>query len=343
MVAANLIAAMFALIFLLVNDKNLVWLAYLASILLTSSATFFGPAFSASIPNIVSSEELFAANALSSASWGIMVMVGSALGGIISAAFGRDFAFIINALSFILASGLIWTVKIPSPQKTHTQRLAPWRDFVEGLHYLRSYLPAVGLVMVKAGWGLGGGVLVLLSVFGQKVFNAGDAGIGALYAARGLGALVGPLLVQMLVKRNVDKMRTAIWISCVVSAGGYALFGLAGWLNSLVLACIVVMFAHLGGGSTWVISAILLQQTTPDHLRGRVLAVDYGLSTLTTSLATLSFGLVLETGFSPMLLALIGAALFLSFGIFWAIITAQGRLEISTTTINITNKTLTKI
>ena len=84
-------------VFILVRDVNLVWLVYVANVLLITSASFFLPATNASIPNIVSQEELFPANALSGATWGIMVMVGSALGGIVSAIFGRDIAFVVNA------------------------------------------------------------------------------------------------------------------------------------------------------------------------------------------------------------------------------------------------------
>ena len=331
MIWTNLFSAGVALLFLLVHDTNMIWLLYVASILLVISAAFFLPASSASIPNIVSQSELFSANALSGATWGVMVMVGSALGGLVSTLFGRDIAFIINAISFLVAVALIASVDIPSPKRD--KRIAPWQDFVEGVHYIRNYLPSFSLVAVKFGWGFGAGSLVLLSVFGNQVFKAGDAGIGILYAVRGLGAFIGPVVIRSLVGENVDRLRRALWVCFMVAASGYLLLACAGWLNAIWLGFIALVIAHFGGGTVWAISSVLLQLTTPDHLRGRVLSVDYGLNTLTNGFSTLLYGLYLQGGTSPIALAVVGAATFALYGAFWGVITSRGPLHISETTV----------
>ncbi len=327
MIITNLFSAVVALLFLFVHDSSMVWLIYFASVLLVTSASFFGPASSASIPNIVTKAELFSANALSGATWAIMVMVGSALGGIVSTIFGRDAAFVINALSFLIAAGLIATLKIPSPKRESA--LAPWKDFVEGIRFLRKYLPALSLVGVKTGWGLAGGVIVLLSVFGQQVFKAGDAGIGILYSARGIGALVGPFVIRAMTGDDIGKLRRALWLSFMLSGVGYFLLALSGWLNVIWLGAIALIVAHFGGGANWAISSVLLQLTTPDRLRGRVFAADYGFSTLTTSISTLIFGLALQAGTLPMTLALVGGVIFCFYGVIWGVGTAHGPLQIS--------------
>jgi MFS family permease len=300
-------------------------------VLLIVSASFFAPASSASIPNIVSPEELFSANALSGVTWGIMVMVGSALGGIVSTIFGRDAAFIINSLSFLIAAALIATIDIPSPKVE--RKATPWHDFKEGLIYLRQYLPALNLVGVETGWGLGAGVFVLLSVFGQQVFKAGDAGIGFLYSARGLGALIGPLFLRTIIGNDIKKLRTAIWVGFLFAAVGYAIFGLSGWLGSLLLGCIALLIAHIGGGTIWTLSSMMLQTTTPDRFRGRVFAVNSGLATLTTGLSTLLYGLALQAGDSPMILTLVGALLFGLYGILWGIGANYGPLRLTEATV----------
>jgi len=331
MIITNVVSAGFALLFMLVHTVQSLWLVYLATILLVVAASFFGPASSASIPNIVSDEELFAANALSGATWGVMVMVGSALGGLVSAAFGRDIAFVVNAVSFIIAALLIATIDVPSPKSDRA--MAPWKDFKEGLVYLREHLPALGLVGVKLGWGLGAGAVVLLSVFGEQVFKAGDAGIGFLYSARGLGALVGPFIVQAVVGRNIDRLRQAIWGGFLLAAVGYAMFAASGWMNSLLLGCIALLIGHIGGGIVWIISSMILQMSVPDRFRGRVFAVDYGLATLTTGSSTLMYGIALQAQTSPMSLALVAAGLFTIYGMIWGVGTRQGPLHISETTI----------
>jgi predicted MFS family arabinose efflux permease len=309
----------------------MVWLLYVASILLVVSASFFIPASSASIPNIVTRGELFSANALGGASWGIMVMVGSALGGIVSTLLGRDAAFVINALSFLLAAGLIALIEVPSP-KTTGKHMTPVKDFIEGMRYLREYLPSLALVGIELGWGFGAGVLVLLSVLGTQVFHAGDAGIGILYAGRGLGALIGPFVMRAIVGNSIKKLRHAIWLSFVLTAAGYVIVAYAGWNDSLWLASFALIVAHFGGGVVWAIAGLLLQITTPDRLRGRVLSVNAGLNTLGSGISTLLFGFALQAGSSPMTLAIIGAAIFAVYGIFWGLVTSRGPFHISEAT-----------
>ncbi len=331
MIVTNLLSAGIALMFVLVRDASTLGLLYLASVLLVVMASFFAPASAASIPNIVSVEELFSANALSGATWGVMVMVGSALGGIVSSMFGRDVAFIINAISFIVAAVIIAPIDIPSPKAEKS--IAPWRDFAEGLAYLRDNLPALAMVGIKVGFGLAGGVIVLISVFGEQVFKAGDAGIGFLYSARGMGALVGPFVARALVGRSIAKSRSALWISFLVTGLGYAIFATAGWLNALWLGCAALFIGHFGGGIVWALSGVLLQLTTPDRFRGRVFAVDFGFNTLTTGISTLIFGLALQAGTSPMILSVVGAAILCGYGFLWALVTAQGPLQVSEATV----------
>jgi MFS family permease len=331
MILANLFSAGVALLFTLVKTEDRVWLLYVATSLLVVSASFFNPASSASIPNIVTRGELFAANALGGASWGIMLMVGAALGGIVSTLLGRDTAFIINALTFLMAAGLIARIEVPSPKTTHTY-MTPIKDFIEGIRYLRTYLPSLALVGIELGWGFGTGVLVLLSVLGTQVFHAGDAGIGILYAGRGLGALIGPFVVPAIAGNDIQKLRHAIWLSFVLAALGYLIVAYAGWNNTLWLASFALVVAHFGGGIVWAVGSVLLQITTPDRLRGRVLSVNGGLSTLGSGISTLLFGLALQAGSSPMTLAVVGAAIFAIYGIFWGLITARDPFHISEAT-----------
>jgi hypothetical protein len=57
--------------------------------------------------------------------------------------------------------------------------------------------------------------------------------------------------------------------------------------------------------------------------------VDFGFSTLTTSISTLIFGLALQAGTLPMTLAVVGGVIFCLYGVIWGVGTAQGPLQIS--------------
>lgn len=324
MIIANLAGAGLALVFLLVRDAGSLWIMYAGMVLLVASAAFFNPASMAVVPNIVTQRQLYSANVLSGSTWGVMVMVGSALGGLVSAQFGREVVFVLNSLSFLLSTLLIWRINIPK-QAVQGQRsevaYSTWGDFVAGLAYLGRHKPVMALAACKAGWSLAGGILVLLSVFSRDIFKTGDDGIGLLYAGRGLGALIGPFLIRPLVGTDSSRMRLAICLAYGVQAVGYLIFAFSSGVG-IWLATLGVMLGHCGGGINWAGSSVLLQKTVPDKFRGRVFAIDLGLSTLTNSLSTLVWSLALEFGASPVAMALLGVAVFFLFGVFWTYLTS---------------------
>src|SRR5947208_11755824 len=102
-------------------------------------------------------------------------------------------------------------------------------------------------MFVKAGWGLAGGVLLLLTICGQRVFPvAGNtaAGIGVLYAARGIGAGLGPMALRWLLGQSPATMRKAIGPAYFMVGAFYVALAGAG---ALPLAAVCVLLAHFGG------------------------------------------------------------------------------------------------
>lgn len=331
MLLANLAGAVLALLYLLVRDSSLLWLLFAGNILLVSSAAFFNPASSAIVPNIVSRRELYAANALTGATWGVMVMVGSGLGGLVSVAFGRDIVFIVNSLTFLLAAFLIWRIKVPTKPagdsgNGFSTRFSTWGNFRAGLAYLGQRHRVISLVSLKSGWNAAGGVLVLLSIFGNQVFHAGDGGIGLLYAGRGLGALLGPFLIKPLAGNDPARMRGVVVLGYILQAVGYSIFAGSAEIG-LWLAFLALIFGHLGGGINWTASSIMLQEVVPDHYRGRVFAIDLGFSSLTQAVSTLIWSVALEIKVAPVWLALAGAAVWLVFGLAWGTWTRRMSLQ----------------
>ena len=215
MMAADLIRAFLALGMLLVRNADQIWLLYIFTGLMIAFSTFFGPALSAAIPNIVSRDELVSANALSSSTWGLMLAVGAAVGGILIAVVGRDAAFVVNSASFFFSAVMIFLVRrsFGQPHTAQGERIgleSTWRDFNDSIVYMSRHPAVTASVLVKTGLGLAAGILLLLTVFAQGVFHAGDSGIGWLYSARGLGALLGPIIANPFVGHNLGRMRRAL-------------------------------------------------------------------------------------------------------------------------------------
>ncbi len=295
MIIADVTRGFMALGMLLVRSADQIWMLYVFSGLLIAFASFFGPALSAAIPNLVKKEELISANGLSSSTWGLMLAVGAALGGLAIAALGRDMAFVINSLSFFFSAAMVLSIHKPFGHKVvhaHPASLATTqREFVESLSFMRKHPQVTASVLVKTGLGLTGGILLLLTVFSQAVFHFGDSGIGWFYSVRGLGVLIGPYLARPLVGNDLGKMRRAILLSFFIGGIGYLAFSEAP-LFWIAAACI--MLAHVGTGINWTLSSTMLAFLVPDRLRGRIFAIDFGLNTVSAALSTFLVGIAVE-------------------------------------------------
>lgn len=274
---------------LLAVGEGTLWLAFVARAAVAALGAFVAPAAQAAIPNLVDAEDLPRANALLGSVWGAMLAVGAAAGGAFAVAFGRDAAFVADGATFLLAAALIAGVRRPmnAPRQEAGTRLRPIGDTVDAVRFAAARRPVLLLLFSKTGLGLAGGVVPLLAVYGTDVFGGGDAAIGMLLAARGLGALLGPLAAR----RHAARGTSTILFVC----GGAGLVYGAGYLGVaaspvLGLALIGAFVAHLGGGAQWTLSNIGLQTETPDELRGRIFAADFALVTLTMSLSFLLAG-----------------------------------------------------
>ncbi|MGH2427953.1 MAG: MFS transporter [Candidatus Limnocylindria bacterium] len=294
LVAADLARIPVALAFLLARDPETLWIAFVAVGLLAVGAAVFEPTSSASLPNLVEPRDLPAANVLIGSAWGTMLAVGAALGGLVAVTLGREAAFVVNALSFALSAWLIIGIGRPlqlaregahSPAGSVTDAISTAIRFARGRRTVAAFL------LSKTSFGVGTGVVALLAVFGRNVFGAGDGGIGLLFAARGLGALIGPFLARSTMGTEDHGLIRGIAVSFVVIAVCYSLFPLA---PSIWLAALLVFGAHCGGGAQWTLSTLGLQRATPDAIRGRVFSFDYGLVTLTIALSTLLAGVLAD-------------------------------------------------
>src|SRR2546423_6475900 len=242
--------------------------------LTVSASAFFEPARTATIPNITSEEELLPANALASATWSAMLALGASIGGIVTAIAGRNIAFGINAASCFWSALFIgrttYDATPPAVDRPTTfAALTGIADLVEGVRYVRRHSHVAALMCVKAGWGLAGGVLLLLTIFGQRIFPIGGstaAGIGVLYGARGVGAGLGPIALRWILGQQPRTLRRVIGPAYFIVAVFYIGLSVA---PTLLVAALCVLCAHVGGSILRACSNLLLQIEVPDRIRGR--------------------------------------------------------------------------
>jgi MFS family permease len=331
MVAADFFRVPVALSLLLVHTPETLWICFVALTLMAFGAAVFEPTSSAALPNLVEDDELSTANVLLGSAWGVMLAVGAAIGGLVAATLGRDAAFAINAASFAVSGLLIigirrpfqqprrieWTATQPGSSATHQHSASPIEAFRVVFRFARRSRLLSALLLSKTMFGVGTGVILMLAVFGQQVFHGGDVAIGLLYAARGLGALLGPFGARAFFSLDNRGIIRGILASVIGVAISYALFPLA---PTIWVAAGLVFAAHLGGGAQWMLSTYGLQRAAPDEIRGRVFSFDYGLVTITIAFSTILAG-ILSENLAPAIAVWTMVALIAVAGLSWAFFT----------------------
>ena len=333
MIAADILRGFVILGLLIVRRTDQVWIAYVVTAIAVCAQAFFEPARTATIPSVTTGEELLPANALSSATWSAMLAIGASVGGLVTAVFGRDVAFIVNSASFFVSAMFIFATRYDATPQRSATASAGWRrrafdltgipDLVEGFRYVRRHAHVAALMLVKAGWGLAGGILLLLTIFGQRVFPIGHdaaAGIGVLFGARGVGAALGPIMLRWMLGQQPTTLRRTIGPAYFMIGVFYLALSIAPVLS---LASLCVLFAHFGGAIRWVFSTVLLQMEVPDEFRGRVFAAELALVTLTSSISSYVTGRYLDAGASPRTVSLVLGAMFFVPGILWLLILSR--------------------
>ncbi|CAB5063562.1 unannotated protein [freshwater metagenome] len=112
-----------------------------------------------------------------------------------------------------------------------------------------------------------------------------------MLAARGVGSAIGPFILMRYARKNMSRLL----LLCGVAGFAWGLMYLAASVSSsLWLAVIFIGLAHIGGGAQWTMATYGLQASTPDYIRGRILAGDMGLAMLMTGSSSIATGLLGE-------------------------------------------------
>lgn len=234
--------------------------------LLGVARAFAGPALGALAPNLVPRELLPRAIAMSSIAWQAGAIAGPALGGYLYA-WAPVMPYAASGALFALSVFCMFMIG-PVPRASIEGTSNPWRQMVDGLHYVRHNRLVLGAISLDLFAVLLGGATAMLPIFARDILDAGPTGLGHLRAAPAIGATIVAMWFSFRpLKYNVGvKMLAAV---CVFGAAT-VVFGLSRSMP-LSLACL----ALLGAADMFsvYVRQSLIQLYTPDAMRGRVGAV----------------------------------------------------------------------
>ena len=240
---------------------------YVVSSLAAGLMGFSNTARMAAVPGMVERRHFAAAAAMMQIVFQLGVIVGPALSGLLLG-IGLPLVYALDAPSFVVATDRPRPCCAPSHRREGAGGLSPWQSTKEGLHYLRSRQVLQGVYLIDINAMVFGMPRALFPAMAGSVFGGGTITLGFLYAAPGVGALIGAVTTGWVA--NLRRQGWAVIVAVCVWGAAIALFGLVDtlWVGLALLAV---------AGWADVISAVLrntiLQTSIPERFRSRMSSI----------------------------------------------------------------------
>ena len=245
------------------------WMVVVAALTAGTINTFDVPSRQAFLVEMVGKQDLMNAIALNSTVFNGAAVIGPSIAGVIIGAVGVPICFLWNSVSYLGSIGALVLMRdLPAVVlDRHEQPML--KRIAEGASYAR-HEPVVGMLLVAvAVFSLFAmNRLTLIPLFADQVLHVGARGFGFLMASMGLGALAGALTLAFLPYLGSDPRRqfwvAMIWVAALVE------FSISRNFFVSVTALFVGGYCQISFIAT---ANNRIQTITPDHLRGRVMAL----------------------------------------------------------------------
>ena len=245
------------------------WAIYALLVMVGTARAFASPSVNTILPQLLPPAEFANANAWLSSTFQLAAISGPAIGGMLIAATGAaTVSFALAAVGQFIFIAMLRTMPVKAPAPAASRRSAS--DVFAGFRFVRAnplFLSAITLDLFAV---LFGGAVALLPIFAKDILAVGPAGLGYLRAAPGIGALS----MALITTRLKPWQRPGTVLLWAVAGFGLATIGF-GLSRSFVLSLFCLFLTGVFDNISVVIRLTLEQTITPDHLRGRVSAINY--------------------------------------------------------------------
>lgn len=258
----------FILALLIWFEQVQVWHIFLLSFLTGSAQSVSGPAYISLLPLLVRKEDVPNAIAMNSVQFNLARVLGPVLAGLALASFGAAVCFGLNGLSFVFVILALLAIRTPKVEETEPPG-SIMQEMKAGFRFVAHRRKLLVLTFLAfAGTFLGMPIVTFLPVVARQIFTAGASEYARLMTTYGLGSVLGALLVAATV-HNARKGRLALLLqlsfACLMVAFAFSrIFALSLVIAFAAGACIVGVIS---------LYSSLVQLTTPDQMRGRVMSI----------------------------------------------------------------------
>lgn len=227
---------------------------------------FFGPAVQSLMANVVPATALPSAVSWSTGAWQLATILGPVIGGLLYGV--SAFAAFGTALVLFVMAALL-SAFITDRREAVAKKTAAWSDVMAGFQYVKSQPIVLGAISLDLFVVLLGGATALLPVVALDILHAGPWALGVLRAAAGVGGIG---MALWLAYRPIRERAGHILFASVFLFGlATAVFGLS---QSLVISVIALVLVGATDMVSVYVRSSIIQLMTPDHIRGRVSALN---------------------------------------------------------------------
>jgi len=194
-------------------------------------------------------------------------LIGPAVAGLVIAAVGEGWCFLIDGVSYfaVIVSLLLMRIK---PMDLRRQTGSMLQQMREGWDYVRTFRPIRTILLLFALLGLMGMPhAILLPIFAGQVLHGGAHTLGWLSGASGIGALASGL--SLAARKSVVGLTRTIQVAAAMFGGALILFGLS---HTLWLSLLLMLFAGFGMVQMFSASNTIIQTLVSEDKRGRVMS-----------------------------------------------------------------------
>lgn len=241
-------------------------LIYALAALTAAAGAFDSPARQALYPNLVPKEHLTNAVSLINLSRQTASIVGPTLAGFAIAAW-NEAVYWINALSFLAVLGALVLMKTPAQKNLGASRVS-LSAVGEGIRFVVKSPMIFSTMLLDFLATFFSSATSLLPIFATEILNVGAQGLGILYGAESIGALIAGTIVSFL--GNIKK-QGAILLGAVAAYGvATTLYGMS---NIFIVSFVLLGLVGAADTVSTILRNTIRQLSTPDHLRGRMTSV----------------------------------------------------------------------
>lgn len=302
------------LLLTLVNEPHQLWIIYVSSFGLALGEAIYAPTRKATIPALVRKDHLLHVNAIEQIIMGLVLIIGSTTGGVISYLFGMDTAFILNAITFVISALFLSSLNPPAHPNV-SKSLVSSSAKVSYKIFFKSPVLLVFLFICFTMPIANGIDNVLISIYALDVFQMGDLGVGLIYGCLGLGFVLSSFFSDRMSGKLVPI--TVIFIA--IEGIGHLFLSVS---PTFFLALCSVVFITLAGGMSNISFDTLVMKTIPHNRQGTFFGLTEMITNVTLGIFIAVGGLLLEV-FGPRVLGGIVGLLYIGFTIIYAIMFKQ--------------------